>query len=62
MYSNYDKLKLSNKEICEAIGCSKPSTNEIKLDVGKFGRISLFLCKNCLPKFATKGANIENVK
>lgn len=56
MYSSYNNIHLSNKEICEAIGCSKPATNEIKLDVGKFGRISLFLCKNCLPKFATKGS------
>jgi hypothetical protein len=40
-----------NNVICEANGCYKQATNEIKLDVGQFGKISLFLCKNCLPKF-----------
>ena len=24
---------------------------EIKLDVGQFGKISIFLCRNCIPKF-----------
>ena len=54
MYSNCNELKLSNKEICEAIGCSKPATDEISLNVGKLGRISLFLCKDCLPKFTRR--------
>jgi hypothetical protein len=54
MYSNYNELKPSNKQICEAIGCSKPATNKISLNVGKFGRISLFLCKECLPKFTRR--------
>ena len=40
-----------NKQICEANGCSKQATNEIKIDVGRFGKISLFLCTNCAPKF-----------
>ena len=40
-----------NNVICEANGCYKQATNEIKLDVGQSGKISLFLCKNCLPKF-----------
>lgn len=40
-----------NNFICEANGCSKNGTDEISLDVGKFGKISLVLCKNCLPKF-----------
>ena len=40
-----------NNVICEANGCYKQAANEIKLDVGQFGKISLFLCKNCLPKF-----------
>ena len=62
MYSNYDELKLSNKEICEAIDCSNKATDEISLNVGKFGTILLFLCKECLPKFIIKGANIENVQ
>ena len=43
-----------NNVICEANGCYKQATNEIKLDVGQFGKISLLLCRNCVPKF-TKG-------
>ncbi|HSF50415.1 MAG TPA: hypothetical protein VLA74_06615 [Nitrososphaeraceae archaeon] len=50
-----------NNLICEATGCYKPATNEIKLEVGQFGKISLILCKKCLPKFTTKGDNTENV-
>ena len=44
-----------NNVVCEANGCYKQATNEIKIDVGQFGKISLFLCKNCLPKFNIKG-------
>jgi hypothetical protein len=33
-----------NNVICEANGCYEQATIEIKLDVGKFGKISLFLC------------------
>ena|GEM_PF-1951991 len=51
-----------NQGICEANGCSKNATDELRVDVGKFGKITLFLCKNCLPKFITKGANIEIVQ
>jgi hypothetical protein len=40
-----------NNVICEANGCYKQATNEIKLDVGQFGKLSLFLCRNCVPKF-----------
>ncbi|HET9805740.1 MAG TPA: hypothetical protein VFP49_02410 [Nitrososphaeraceae archaeon] len=40
-----------NNVICEANGCYRQATNETKLDVGQFGKISLFLCRNCLPKF-----------
>ncbi len=45
----------NNNVICEANGCYKQATNEIKLDVGQFGKISLFLCKECLPKFTIQG-------
>ena len=44
----------TNKQICEAVGCSKNATDVIKLDVGQFGRISFFLCKECLPKFTIR--------
>lgn len=46
-----------NNVICEANGCYKQATNEIKLDIGKFGRISLFLCRNCVPKFILERGN-----
>jgi hypothetical protein len=40
-----------NNVICEANGCYKQATSEIKLNVGHFGKISLHLCRNCVPKF-----------
>jgi hypothetical protein len=40
-----------NNVICEANGCYKQATNEIELDIGQFGKILLFVCKNCIPKF-----------
>ncbi|MGI9010157.1 MAG: hypothetical protein ACR2F1_03095 [Nitrososphaeraceae archaeon] len=43
-----------NNFICEANGCYENAIHEIKIDAGKFGKISLFLCANCIPKF-TKG-------
>jgi hypothetical protein len=60
---NADVIALAtNKQICEAVGCSNFATNEIKLDIGKYGNISLFLCIDCLPKFSTKGVKIRNAK
>ena len=48
----HKKIDIQDKNvICEANGCYKQATNEIKLAVGQFGKISLFLCKNCIPKF-----------
>jgi hypothetical protein len=44
-----------NNVICEGSECYKQATNEIKLDVGQFGKITLFLCKSCLPKFTIEG-------
>ena len=57
-YTSIPSNKLGNeinKQICEAIDCFNSATNEIRLDIGKFGRISLFLCKECVPKFTIKG-------
>ena len=48
---NYKIGIQDNNVICEANGCYKQATNEIKLDVGQFGKISLFLCQDCVPKF-----------
>lgn len=40
-----------NNRICEANDCKNIATNEIKADAGKFGKITLNLCKNCVHKF-----------
>lgn len=37
--------------ICNALGCKEKAIKEIKLEVGKYGQISLFLCSTCIPKF-----------
>jgi hypothetical protein len=53
-----DKLcKEINKQICEAFGCFEQATIEIKINAGKFGKIPLFLCKQCLPKFTIHGGH-----
>ena len=49
--NNNIRTLATNNHICEANNCQYKATNEIKLDVGKFGKISLFLCRNCIPKF-----------
>jgi hypothetical protein len=51
-----------NNVICEANGCYQQATIEIKLDVGQFGKIPLFLCANCLPKFTFKGVEYQNAQ
>jgi hypothetical protein len=40
-----------NKEICNALGCSKNATEEISVTAGKYGTVSLDLCKNCVNLF-----------
>jgi hypothetical protein len=53
----YNKLcKETNKQTCEALDCLNEAIIEIKIDAGKFGNIPLLVCKNCLPRFSTKGA------
>ena len=47
----------TNNYICEANNCNTEATNEIKLDLGKYGQISIFLCKNCIPKFTNQVIN-----
>ena len=43
--------KDTNKQICEALGCSQDVSREITVNAGKFGSISLSLCRNCVSKF-----------
>jgi hypothetical protein len=46
----YDQL-LNQRITCNATGCQKKGSIEIKLDAGKFGMITLFVCPNCVGKF-----------
>jgi hypothetical protein len=52
-----NKQQHTNKysDTCNALDCKEKATIEIKIDAGKFGKIHLFLCKECLPKFNIKG-------
>jgi hypothetical protein len=40
-----------NNLICEANDCKNNACEQIKIDIGRFGKITLNLCKNCAPKF-----------
>jgi hypothetical protein len=49
---NNNSIKVqTNNHICYAVNCNRKATNVIELEVGQFGKISLFLCRNCTPKF-----------
>ena len=50
-----------NKSLCEAVGCFAGATTEIKVKVGKKGKVSLLLCKECVNKFRdSKGSDAHN--
>jgi hypothetical protein len=51
----------TNKEICEALGCSQQAIKEITVNAGKFGTISLSLCGNCVGKFVNSKARGDSV-
>ena len=36
---------------CDAVGCDAQGINEIKVNAGKFGIVTLFVCPNCVGKF-----------
>ena len=40
-----------NNLICEANDCTNKVSEKIIIKVGKYSQISLFLCKDCVPKF-----------
>jgi hypothetical protein len=46
--------KDTNKQICEALGCSHNATKVISVEAGKFGAISISVCTNCVSKFVTQ--------
>ncbi|MDF2736467.1 MAG: hypothetical protein K0S93_323 [Nitrososphaeraceae archaeon] len=55
--TNNNIAKEINKQICEALECFDQATIEIRIDAGKFGKIPLFLCKQCVSKFTIQGGN-----
>lgn len=46
----YDQL-INQLYICDAVGCEQVGTEKILVEVGKFGTISLIVCKGCVGKF-----------
>jgi transposase-like protein len=57
MYNTFTKIakdnhiRLNNKAICNAFGCSKEATIKTDINAGTFGIISLSLCLECIKKF-----------
>ncbi len=50
-----DIIQIQNNNVmCEVNGCYEQATNEIRVNTEHFGQISLFICKDCLPKFKVK--------
>ena len=41
----------ANKEICNATGCTKEATEQLEISAGRYGTISLLLCRPCVDKF-----------
>ena len=46
-----NKFDEINNCICEALGCYEKAAKQIELSAGKFGTISLSVCKKCSRKF-----------
>jgi hypothetical protein len=56
MMKNKDSQKIplesaDKLQICDGFGCTNSSVNKIKISVGKFGVISVYLCTICSKKF-----------
>jgi hypothetical protein len=49
--SHYHNDPEPNNLICEAVGCHAKGTDEIAVNVGTLGVISLLLCTDCISKF-----------
>jgi hypothetical protein len=49
--NKYNNSQEPNNLICEANDCKHDACHKIKIDAGIFGKITLNLCKNCLPNF-----------
>jgi len=46
----YDQL-ITQRITCNAVGCHAVGSIEIKVNAGKFGFVTLFVCPNCVRKF-----------
>jgi hypothetical protein len=49
---------LSKYQECDATNCEEIATEQIGISAGKFGTITLLLCKNCVVKFQDEGAGL----
>ncbi len=50
-----------NNSICEAVGCFAKAKFKVPINVGTTGKISLFLCENCKPRFSTDNNNYVKI-
>ena len=46
----YDQL-INQRITCNAAGCNRIGTIELKVPAGKFGDVTLFVCSKCVAKF-----------
>lgn len=46
----YDEL-INQRITCNAAGCDAIGSIELKVNAGKFGEVTLFVCPNCVGKF-----------
>jgi hypothetical protein len=56
----YENAEKSYKCICDAFGCSKEATEELEVNAGTFGTISLSLCSVCIEKFESGDEKMKN--
>ena len=47
----YDSL-INQRITCNASGCQEKGTIELKVNAGRFGQVTLFVCPKCVGKFA----------
>jgi hypothetical protein len=40
-----------NTQICDAANCKNKATEKIEVGAGKYGYLTLFVCRNCTSKF-----------
>jgi len=46
----YDEL-INQRISCNAAGCDAKGNIELKVNAGKFGEVTLFVCNKCVGKF-----------